>query len=70
MDMWFYWVHDLIHHGHYNVFWKPGANNLAEYLPNIIYITIIVACAQYIYNFKIMQIMQVRGCVITVITLV
>ena len=31
MDMRFYWVNDIIHQGHYNVFWKPGENNLAYY---------------------------------------
>ena len=38
--------------------------------PNNIYLTIIATCAQYIYTVKIMKIMQVRGCVVTVITLV
>ena len=32
MDMRLYWVQDLIHQGHYSVFWKPGATNLSEYL--------------------------------------
>ena len=31
MDMQFYWVHDLIHQGHLNVFWKLGAHNMSGY---------------------------------------
>ena len=38
--------------------------------PNIIHLTIIYTCAQYIYNFQVMQTMKVRVCVIPVRTLV
>ena len=31
MDMQFYWVQDRIRQGHYNVFWKPGSTNSADY---------------------------------------
>ena len=32
MDIRFYWLQDRISQGHCNVFWKPGATNLDEYL--------------------------------------
>ena len=32
IDMRFYWVQDIIHQGHYNVFWKPRETNLAEFI--------------------------------------
>ena len=31
IDMGFYWVQDIIRYDHHNRFWKPGANNLADY---------------------------------------
>ena len=31
IDMRFYWVRDRINQGQFKVFWKPGAQNLADY---------------------------------------
>jgi hypothetical protein len=31
MDMRFYWVQDRCKQGHFNIFWKPGTTNLANY---------------------------------------
>ena len=31
MDMRFYWVQDRVRQGHFIVYWKPGAHNLADY---------------------------------------
>jgi hypothetical protein len=31
IDMWFYWVHDQTQQGHFNIFWAPGTDNLADY---------------------------------------
>jgi hypothetical protein len=31
MDMCFYWVQDRCKQGHFNIFWKPGTTNLADY---------------------------------------
>jgi hypothetical protein len=31
MDMRFYWVHDCCKQGHFNIFWKPGTTNFADY---------------------------------------
>jgi hypothetical protein len=31
MDMRFYWVQDRCKQGHFNIFWKPGTTNLADY---------------------------------------
>ena len=31
IDMRFYWVRDRVDQGHFNVYWKPGKTNLADY---------------------------------------
>eukprot|EP00978_Attheya_sp_CCMP212_P016491 scaffold43259_cov66-Attheya_sp.AAC.4 len=31
MDMRFYWVQDRVRQGHFNVYWRPGSTNLANY---------------------------------------
>ena len=32
MDMRFYWICDRVKQGHYNVYWKPGKINKADYV--------------------------------------
>jgi hypothetical protein len=31
MDVWFYWVQDRVAQKQFNVYWRPGATNLADY---------------------------------------
>jgi hypothetical protein len=31
IDMRFYWVQDRTQQGHFDIFWKPGSTNLADY---------------------------------------
>ena len=31
MDMRFYWINDRIEQGQFNVFWRPGPENLGDY---------------------------------------
>jgi hypothetical protein len=31
IDMQFYWVHNQQQQGHFNIFWAPGSDNLANY---------------------------------------
>eukprot|EP00978_Attheya_sp_CCMP212_P011080 scaffold27074_cov32-Attheya_sp.AAC.2 len=31
MDMRFYWVQNRVRQGHFNVYWRPGSTNLADY---------------------------------------
>jgi hypothetical protein len=31
IDMRFYWVRDCTKQGHFNIFWRPGSTNLADY---------------------------------------
>ena len=32
IDMRFYWLQDRVHQQQFNIYWKPGASNLADYV--------------------------------------
>ena len=48
MDIWFYWLQDIIHKGHYNMLWKSYQLIWLTVLPNTSHIAFIVKYAQCI----------------------
>ena len=68
MDIHFYWVHDIIHKGYYNIFSIPGKLIRPIISLKTIHLIIIDKWTQCISTVQKIQLMQVQGCVIQYIT--
>ena len=67
MDMRFYWIRNCVKQGHYNVYWKPGKFNKADYVTKITHLPNILKNGQHIFINPTIQYPYCEGVLIILI---